>query len=419
MIMSASSFPSLALGCFLLVLVVELHVARGLSRGSMLDVGSGGTVAPPVTSGICASSVVIHGYKCQEFDVVTPDGYILSVQRIPEGRAGGGGSGGTNKQPVLIQHGVLVDGMTWLLNPPDQDLPLILADNGFDVWIANTRGTRFSRRHTSLDPANADFWDWSWDEVVQFDVPAVFDFIHGKTGQKIDYVGHSMGTLVALASLSEGKLVDKLQSAALLSPIAYLSHMTTALGVAAVKAFVGEITTLFGLVEFDPKGEPVANFLQALCANPGVNCYDLLAALTGKNCCLNVSTVDLFLKNEPQPTSTKNMVHLAQIARDGVLAKYNYGIPGFNVMHYGDVRPPVYNLSNIPRDFPIFLSYGGKDALSDPKDVQRLLDSLKLHDVGKLTIQFLENYAHADFIMGVNAKDVVYSQVLSFFKNQQ
>ena len=34
----------------------------------------------------------------------TQDGYILSMQRIPEGRAGGGG----NKQPVLIQHGVLV-----------------------------------------------------------------------------------------------------------------------------------------------------------------------------------------------------------------------------------------------------------------------------------------------------------------------
>lgn len=45
------------------------------------------------------------------------------------------------------------DGMTWLLNPPDQTLPLILADQGFDVWIANTRGTRFSRKHVILDPS--------------------------------------------------------------------------------------------------------------------------------------------------------------------------------------------------------------------------------------------------------------------------
>lgn len=50
------------------------------------------------------------------------------------------------------------------------------------------------------------------------------------------------GTLTVLASLSEGRLADKLQSAALLSPIAYLSHMTTALGVAAAKAFVGEVS---------------------------------------------------------------------------------------------------------------------------------------------------------------------------------
>lgn len=44
------------------------------------------------------------------------------------------------------------DGMTWLLNSPEQSLALILADHGYDVWIANTRGTSFSRRHVSLDP---------------------------------------------------------------------------------------------------------------------------------------------------------------------------------------------------------------------------------------------------------------------------
>ena len=33
---------------------------------------------------------------------------------------------------------------------------------------------------------------------------------------------------------------------------------------------------------------------------------------TGQNCCLNASVVDFFLTHEPQPTSTKNMVHIAQ-----------------------------------------------------------------------------------------------------------
>ncbi|KAF8044256.1 hypothetical protein BT93_A2291 [Corymbia citriodora subsp. variegata] len=400
MIMSASSFLSLALGCFLLVLAVVPHVAHGLSRGSTLSVSTD-TVAS--TTGICATSVTTLGYQCQEFDVVTQDGYILKVQRIPEGRAGGGGGSG-NKQPVLLQHGVLVDGRSWLLNLPEEDLPLILADNGFDVWIANTRGTQFSRRHTSLDPANKDFWNWTWDELATFDLPATFDFIHEQTGKKINYVGHSLGTLTALAALSEGRLVDKMQSAVLLSPIAYISHTTTALVLVMAKDYVGEIAMALGLAD-----DPLPDIFQALCHRPGVDCYDLLVAFTGENCCLNSSTIDLFLKNSPQSTSVKNMVHLSQMVRDGVLAKFNHGYPS----------PPVYNLSNIPHDLPMFLSYGGNDALSDKSDLQFLLDNLKLHDASKLTVQFIEEYGHADFIMGVNAKDKVFGQVLSFFKSHQ
>ncbi|KAM2203791.1 hypothetical protein ACFX1S_023511 [Malus domestica] len=405
----------------LLILLAALspHRAYGSAWDSLF--GRKQDAAADPTVGICASSVVVYGYPCQEFEVTTQDGYILSLQRIPEGRGSdsSGGGGGIKKPPVLIQHGVLVDGVTWLLNSPDRNLPLILADNGFDVWIANTRGTRFSRRHTSMDPDDPKFWNWSWDELVAFDLPAVFDFVYGKAGQKINYVGHSQGTLIALASLSEGKLVDQMKSAALLSPIAYLSHMKTALGVAAAKTFVGEITTLFGLAEFNPKGDPETQYLDALCAYPGVDCYDLLQAVTGKNCCLNSSTIDLFLENEPQSTSTKNMVHLAQTVRGGKLAKYNYGRPDYNLMHYGEFNPPVYNLANIPHDLPLFLSYGGQDALSDPRDVACLLDGLKLHDAGKLTVQYVENYAHADFIMGLNAKDIVYNQVTAFFNQQR
>ncbi|XP_051117268.1 triacylglycerol lipase 2-like [Andrographis paniculata] len=365
--------------------------------------------------GICFSAVTIHGYGCQEFQVTTDDGYILSVQRIPAGRTG---EKLANRPPVLLQHGVLVDGMTWLVNPPEQSLAMILADDGFDVWISNIRGTRFSRGHVRLDPDDPEYWNWSWDDLVIHDLPFIVDLVFGHTGKKLHYIGHSMGTLIALASFSKGKQVDKIRSAVLLSPIAYLSHMTTALGVLTARAFVGEITTMFGLAEFNPKGEPVADFLKALCADSELDCYDLITALTGKNCCLNSSTVELFLKNEPQSTATKNLVHLAQTARDGVLSMYDYGDPDFNMEHYGESKPPVYDLSKIPRDLPLFLCYGGQDALSDDKDVATLLDDLKLHDVDKLHVQYIQSYAHADFIMGVTAKDIVYNQIISFFRNQ-
>ncbi|XP_055803653.1 triacylglycerol lipase 2-like [Solanum dulcamara] len=366
-------------------------------------------------SDMCATFVTIHGYKCHEYEVTTDDGYILSVQRIPEGQVGGSGQ---NRQPVLLQHGILVDGVTWVMNSAEQSLPMILADSGFDVWIANTRGTRYSLRHLNLHPYNGDYWNWSWDDLVAHDLPTVVNLVYEQSGQKIHYVGHSLGTLIALASFSQGKQVDKIKSAALLSPIAYLSHMTTALGVVMARSFLGEITTIFGLAEFNPTSAPVSIFIKSLCAQRGINCYDFLTALTGKNCCLNASTIDVFLKNEPQPTSTKNFVHLAQTVRDGILRKYDYGGIINNLAHYGEAQPPQYNLGNIPRDLPLFLSYGGQDALSNTKDVETLLDLLKYHDVGNLHVQYVKDFAHADFIIGTTAKDIVFNQIVTFFRNQ-
>lgn len=87
-------------------------------------------------------------------------------------------------------------------------------------------------------------------------------------------------------------------------------------------------------------------------------------------------------------------------------------------MHYGEVFPPIYNLSNIPHDLPLFISYGGRDALSDARDVENLLDKLKFHDEDKLSVQFIQEYAHADYVMGFNAKDLVYNAVVSFFNHQ-
>uniref|UniRef100_A0A0A8ZLS3 Triacylglycerol lipase n=1 Tax=Arundo donax TaxID=35708 RepID=A0A0A8ZLS3_ARUDO len=108
------------------------------------------------------------------------------------------------------------------------------------------------------------------------------------------------------------------------------------------------------------------------------------------------------------------MVHFAQTVRDGVLQKYDYVLPVRNIANYGQVEPPVYEMSNIPADFPLFLTYGGRDSLADPADVHLLLNDLRGHDPDKLTVQYLDQFAHLDFVIGVCAKDYVYKDLLAF-----
>ncbi|KAK1306174.1 Triacylglycerol lipase 2 [Acorus calamus] len=379
-------------------------VAIGASKGPVHR----GRPSDAASDGTCKSRVEIFGYQCEEHKVTTQDGYILSLQRIPVGRSGGSPSGGP---PVLLQHGVLMDGITWLLNAPDESLAFILADNGYDVWIANTRGTKWSRGHVSLSTNDSAYWDWSWDELMAYDLPATLAYVHDQTAQKIHYVGHSLGTLIALASFSKLQLLDIVRSAALLSPIAYLEDVSSPIAQAAAKSFAAETYYWLGIYEFDPNGAAVNKLLKELCSQPGIDCYDLMTAFTGENCCLNSSTVDVFLQYEPQSTSTKNMIHLAQ-------TMYDYGDDDDNRRHYGQPTPPAYDLSSIPDDLPMFFGYGGSDALSVPEDVELLLGNLKSHQADKLVVQYRDDYAHADFVMAVNALEVVYDPLMAFFKLQ-
>ena len=95
---------------------------------------------------------------------------------------------------------------------------------------------------------------------------------------------------------------------------------------------------------------------------------------------------------------------------------YDYGEEKENKKHYGHPNPPVSNMTKIPEDVPLFLAYGGTDAVSDVKDVQHLLDNLKDHAKDNLVVNFIKNYGHADFVFGVNAKSVVYDPVMAFLK---
>lgn len=105
--------------------------------------------------------------------------------------------------------------------------------------------------------------------------------------------------------------------------------------------------------------------------------------------------------------------------REGSIAMFDYKNEDENMKHYGQPSPPVYDMSRIPSDLPLFLSYGGADALSDVQDVKLLLNSLQNHNGDKIIVNFRDDYAHADFVMGESAKQDVYDPLLSFLNSLQ
>lgn len=79
----------------------------------------------------------------------------------------------------------------------------------------------------------------------------------------------------------------------------------------------------------------------------------------------------------------------------------------------------------VPEDFPLdkitaplSIHYSPFDSFTDPKDMNRLIS--KLINVSDLHVQVINDtlFNHADFIWGINAADLVYSDVIKFFAKQ-
>jgi len=91
-----------------------------------------------------------------------------------------------------MQHGLLDSGGAWLYNDPDNSLAITLAKKGCDVWIGNNRGTTYSNKHVSLTDLDREYWDFTFNEMGKYDVPAFIDFILTNNKiSKLTYFGHS------------------------------------------------------------------------------------------------------------------------------------------------------------------------------------------------------------------------------------
>jgi lysosomal acid lipase/cholesteryl ester hydrolase len=107
------------------------------------------------------------------------------------------------KAPVaVLQHGMTNSSDIWLLSQENSPA-LRLSEEGFDVWLVNSRGNKYSRQHTDLDPdQDAEFWNFTYIEMAMFDLPAQIDYITENTKQEnVTFIAHSMGTTVGYCGI--------------------------------------------------------------------------------------------------------------------------------------------------------------------------------------------------------------------------
>lgn len=358
------------------------------------------------------SEIISHwGFPVEEYLVETEDGYILCLHRIPHGR---NNSDKGPKPAVFLQHGLLTDSSNWIINLPSNSLGFVLADAGFDVWMGNSRGNTWSRKHKTLSVFQEEFWAFSFHEMANYDLPASINFILNKTGQKqVYYVGHSQGASIGFIAFSRiPELAKKIKMFFALAPV-----VSTKFATGAIAKFLllsaGLSKALFGNSEFLPQnafikwlGTNACNhdLTKELCENV----FFLLCGFDEKN--FNASRIPVYLSHNPAGTSVQNMVHWQQNYQWKKFQAFDWRSSAKNYFHYNQTHPPTYHVKDVL--VPTTIWNGGRDTLADPQDVNILLTQI----TNLVYHKCIPEWNHVDFIFGLDAFSQVYDEIVYFMK---
>lgn len=356
-----------------------------------------------------------YGYPLEIHTIETEDGYVLETYRIPHGRYNV-----TSKSqfPVLLVPGLVCTSLTYLNLGPGLSLGFMLADEGYDVWLANTRGTRWSKRHKFLDPVQNEkiFFDYSFHEVGIYDITANIDYILKRTNfKKLFYVGHSQGTTsFFVMAATKPQYNDRIILMAALAPVAYIFNVQNPV-VSFCKHNLPKIQKLAEknkVYELAPYSPLLASLGSLLCNDYAVTqtlCASIFYFFGGYSPNFNTTALPAIIGEYPAGTSTKMIFHFVQLAISEQFQMYDYGVDE-NVKKYGTKTPLKYNISKITA--PVALYYGGSDGLSTRTDVDVLIPQLP----NLVEKQFIRDYSHMDFQWSKNMVPVLNSKLIETFK---
>uniref|UniRef100_A0A914EG39 Lipase n=1 Tax=Acrobeloides nanus TaxID=290746 RepID=A0A914EG39_9BILA len=357
------------------------------------------------------------GYPAETVEAVTADGYILDLHRIPWNKEG---NDGKKKPVVFLQHGLECSSSNWVTNLPNESAAFIFSDAGFDVWMGNMRGNTYGKNHVTLDPNSHEFWQFSWDDMVKYDLDALINTVLNATGQPyLYYVGHSQGTLTMFSKLSvDANFHSKIKQFHALAPVGTVKYIKGLLEYIA-KFFYSEFDILFDILgagEFTPNNWVMDLISDYVCGNFIGNplCDSILFLIAGpESNQFNQTRIQIYLTHTPAGTSTQNIIHWAQMVLSGQVEMYDYQNAKDNQNHYGQAKPPLYDFTKINGD--IYLYWSPPDWLATEKDIEEFLLPTLNPNIIKGNNK-LEDFNHLDFIWGLRAPSEVYEPIIDVIK---
>lgn len=364
-----------------------------------------------------------HGYECEEHLVVTADGYVLQMHRILPARpalpeddgdatlpspepsvSAAGPSRGESAAgpPVLAIHGAMLSSEIWLAQrQAGKNLVLSLVDAGYDVWLANRRGTRYSQKHLLYKPQEERFWDYSIDETIIHDVPAQVEYILAATGHRqCALLGFSQGTAEALGAMAFSQRLHRRISC-------MVGLSATAKPPTPRNPFIHSMvhwTPELVFLLFGRKSMLKSVYFWQSVLSPKAmawlmdHCMRLLFGWRNRN--IKPKDKPLLYRYLFASASVKQIAHWFQIMRANRFQMYDDTPPGRHS------QAPEYPLRNITR--PLMLFLGDHDCLTDAHFVETHLPAAEMH--------LMAGYEHMDTIWSHDADQTVYPHVLQFLE---
>ncbi|XP_077533938.1 gastric triacylglycerol lipase-like [Haemaphysalis longicornis] len=314
---------------------------------------------------------------------------------------------------VFLQHGLFDASVDWVINMPHQSLGYILADAGYDVWLGNVRGNDFSS-HVKYSKTSSEFWDFCFDDMIAFDLPAMIDYVLFKTRRKkLFYVGHSQGTLLLFGLLSDRPEYNrKIILFSALAPVTSITHLTSPFRlILPFAAITRRLLARLGMYDVFRACEFTKWLRKTICKSKIAKRLVLepVYFLSGMEAHrYNMSRMGVVASHLPSGTSLKNVVHYGQLLRCKRFRKFNYGLFK-NKRIYGQWTPPDYDVSRVTA--PVAIYWSMNDWMADPKDIRLLAHTLP--NV-VLTYQVADpDFSHVDFTLSVLARRYVYPALLT------